>query len=57
MINLLNAMDLILVNINFWFGLKPVFFLLYFEHDINVVPNNIHIKACVTSVNKTILSY
>jgi len=38
MINLLNIMDLILLNINFWFGLKPVFFWLYFEHDINIVP-------------------
>ena len=57
MINLLNGMDLILLNINFGFGLKPLFFWLHFEHDINVVPNNIHIKACVTSVNKTILSY
>ena len=38
MINLLNGMDLILLNINFWFGLKPVFFCLYFEHDINIVP-------------------
>ena len=43
MINLLNGMDLILLNINSWFGLKPVFFSLYFEHDINVVPNDVHI--------------
>ena len=43
MINLLNGMDLILLNINFWFGLKPVFFWLYFKHDINVVPNDVHI--------------
>ena len=43
MINLLNGMDLILLNINFWFWLKPVFFCLYFEHDINVVSNDVHI--------------
>jgi len=43
MINLLNGMDLILLNINFRFGLKPVFFWLYFKHDINVVPNDVHI--------------
>ena len=33
----------VLLNINFWFGLKPVFFCLYFEHDINVVSNDVHI--------------
>ena len=43
MINLLNGMDLFLLNINFWFVLKPVFFCLYFEHDINVVSNDVHI--------------
>ena len=43
MINLLNGMDLFLLNINFWFGLKPVFFWLYFKHDINVVSNDVHI--------------
>ena len=43
MINLLNGMDLILLNINFRFVLKPVFFWLYFKHDINVVPNDVHI--------------
>ena len=43
MINLLNGMDLILLNINFWFGLKPVFFRLHFRHDINVVANEVHI--------------
>ena len=43
MINLLNGMDLFLLNINFLFGLKPVFFWLYFKHDINVVPNDVHI--------------
>jgi len=43
MINLLNGIDLILLNINFGFGLKPLFFWLHFEHDINVVPNDVHI--------------
>jgi len=38
MINLLNIMNLFLLNTNFGFGLKPVFFWLYFEHDINIVP-------------------
>ena len=33
----------IILNINFWFGLKPVFFCLYFEHDINVVSNDVRI--------------
>jgi hypothetical protein len=36
-------MDLILLNTNFWFGLKPIFFRLYFEHDINVVSNDVRI--------------
>ncbi len=31
-----------LLNINFWFGLKPVFFRLHFKHDINVVANDVH---------------